>query len=576
MTSEAYQKAGRPGTTTGGVMIMAISCLSALLLIAALVYAAGIGQRHTAALAAADCEPGLTPAGQQCTTQPMMAAEYRAMLAPASQQLATDAVAYAANEGDHLAVAEAALTAESAAERALGRSLAAFPFPPAIAPIAKGLIEANQTRATLTAEQARSSSLTRLRSFDHQVQLADAAVETEMKLVAAAVDAPLPGALGRHIDHGGSQLRTPKSLYQLKCRSYCAVITSKPHPARWQGWGAEMADNSAWSRAGARRPEPSWPTVIATTIRLWVSRHPVAGLKITGWRLLALVACAVLAISAAVAAVVVGTTATATTASSPARPPIQAGSAGSQISVSLQAATAARASAAGWIAGQVSPNAIVACDPAMCAALQVSGVAAGRLLMLGTSASDPLGSDLVVATPALRSQFGARLASVYAPAVIASFGSGAARIDIRAVAADGTAAYDSALTADRSARIAAGEQLIGNRNIAMTAAARAVLRAGQVDPRLLATLAVLAAQQPLRILAFGDPSPGVSAAIPLRSVELAPDKAGTHAAARLRTMLSFLQAQQPPFLPTTAALVHQSALSVEYAAPSPLGLLSGN
>jgi hypothetical protein len=334
-----------------------------------------------------------------------------------------------------------------------------------------------------------------------------------------------------------------------------------------------MADNGAWSHAGARRPEPSWPTVIATTIRLWVGRHPVAGLKITGWRLLALVACAVLAVSAAVVAVVVGTT---STAASPARPPIQARSAGSPISVSLQAATAARASAARWIAGQVSPNAIVACDSAMCAALQASGVAAGRLLVLGTSASDPLGSDLVVATPALRSQFGARLASVYAPAVIASFGSGAARIDIRAVAADGTAAYDSALTADRSARIAAGDQLIGNRNIAMTAAARAVLRAGQVDPRLLAALAVLAAQQPLRILGFGDPSPGASAAIPLRSVELAPAKAGTHAAARLRTMLSFLQAQQPPFLPTMAALVHQSALSVEYAAPSPLGLLSGN
>ena len=331
-----------------------------------------------------------------------------------------------------------------------------------------------------------------------------------------------------------------------------------------------MADNGAWSRPGARRSEPSWPTVIATTIRLWVSRHPVAGLKITGWRLLALVACAVLAVSAAVAAVVVGTT-----AASPARPPIRASSAGSQTSVSLQAVAAARSSAARWIAGQVSPSAIVACDPAMCTALQASGVAAGRLLMLGTTASDPLGSDLVAATPALRSQFGARLASVYAPVIIASFGSGAARIDIRAVAADGTAAYDSALTADRSARIAAGEQLIGNHHIAMTAAARAVLRAGQVDPRLLSALAALAAQQPLRILAFGDRSPGASAAIPLRSVELAPAKAGTHTAARLRTMLSFLQAQQPPFLPTMA-LVHQSALSVEYAAPSPLGLLSGN
>jgi hypothetical protein len=330
-----------------------------------------------------------------------------------------------------------------------------------------------------------------------------------------------------------------------------------------------MADNSAWPHGGARRAEPSWPTVIATTIRLWVGRHPVAGLKITGWRLLTLVACAVLAVSAAVAAVVVGTT-----AASPARPRAQA--AGSQISVSLQAATAARTTAAGWIAGQVSPSAIVACDPAMCAALQAGGVAAGRLLVLGTSASDPLGSDLVVATPALRSMFGARLASVYAPVVIASFGTGAARIDIRAVAADGSAAYDSALAADRSARIAAGEELIGNHRIAMTAAAATALRAGQVDPRLLAMLAALAAQQPLRILAFGDPSPGASAAVPLRSLELAPADTGTRAAARLRTMLSFLQAQRLPFLPMTAALVHQSALSIEYAAPSPLGLLSGN
>jgi hypothetical protein len=331
-----------------------------------------------------------------------------------------------------------------------------------------------------------------------------------------------------------------------------------------------MADNNAWSHAGARRPEPSWPKVIATTVRLWVGRHPVSELKITGWLLLALLGCAVIGVSAVVTEVALGTGHASPAATS------RASTASAPVSVSLQAATAARSSAAQWIAGQVSPSAIVACDPAMCAALQASGVGAGRLLALGTSASDPLGSDLVVATQALRSQFGARLASVYAPVVIASFGSGAARIDIRAVAADGTAAYDSALAADRSARIAAGEQLIGNRRIAMTTADQAVLRAGRVDPRLLAMLAALAAQQPLRVLAFGDPSPGASTAIPLRSAELAPAAAGTHAAARLQTMLAFLRAQQQPFLPATAALAHGSALSVEYAAPSPLGLLSGN
>jgi hypothetical protein len=340
-----------------------------------------------------------------------------------------------------------------------------------------------------------------------------------------------------------------------------------------------MVDNDTWwARTEPRRPpEPSWPKVIATTIRLWASRHPVARLKVTGWGLVALLAGAGLVVAAAIAAAVLigaGTTTTTTTTSTT-QPSSQTDGAGTAIPVSLQAAAAARASAARWIAGQVSSVAVIACDPAMCAALQQSGVGSGRLLVLGTSTPDPLGSDLVVATPALRSQFGARLASVYAPVVIASFGSGPARIDVRAIAPDGTAAYESAVAADRSARIAAGDQLIGNRHLVMTAAARAALQAGQVDPRLLTVLAALASQQPVRIVAFGDPSPG-AAAVPLRSVELAPVKAGAHAAAELRTMLSFVQAQRQPYLPATAAIVHQTALSVEYAAPSPLGLLSGN
>jgi hypothetical protein len=173
-------------------MIMISSCLSALLLIGAISYALGTGGRERAALAAAGCEPTLTPSMQPCTTQPILASQYLAVITPATQQLNTDAAAYAASEGGHLAVAEAALKAEVTSERALDASLTAFAFPPAIAPLARALIRANQARATLTAEQARSSSLSRMRSFDHQVQLADAAVQTQMRLVRNAVDTPLP------------------------------------------------------------------------------------------------------------------------------------------------------------------------------------------------------------------------------------------------------------------------------------------------------------------------------------------------------------------------------------------------
>jgi hypothetical protein len=40
-------------------------------------------------------------------------------------------------------------------------------------------------------------------------------------------------------------------------------------------------------------------------------------------------------------------------------------------------------------------------------------------------------------------------------------------------------------------------------------------------------------------------------------------------------MLSFIAAQQQPYRPLRASLVGTSALTVEYAAPSPLGLLGG-
>jgi hypothetical protein len=173
--------------SAGGIILMVTSSLSALLLIAALIYSTGIGQRHLAALAAADCEPNLSPSGQQCTTVQMLTSEYMAILTPTSQQQSTDVSAYTANERDNLAAAKAALAAEVTSERAFDTSMANFPFPPAVVPTATAMIQADQALAKLTAEQAGSPSLTRLRSFDHRVQVATAAVETEMKLLRKAL-----------------------------------------------------------------------------------------------------------------------------------------------------------------------------------------------------------------------------------------------------------------------------------------------------------------------------------------------------------------------------------------------------
>jgi hypothetical protein len=173
--------------SAGGLILMVTSSLSALLLIAALIYSTGIGQRHLAALAAADCEPNLSPSGLQCTTVQMLTSEYMAILTPNSQQLSTDVSACTANERDNLAAAKAALAAEVTSERTFDTTMANFPFPPNVVPTAKAMIQADQALATLTAEQAGSSSLTRLRSFDHRVQVATAAVKTELKLLRKAL-----------------------------------------------------------------------------------------------------------------------------------------------------------------------------------------------------------------------------------------------------------------------------------------------------------------------------------------------------------------------------------------------------
>ena len=65
---ETYARGGQEQTTAGSVILVAISLLTAFLVIAGLGYAAGTGGRHKAALAAAGCEPNLSPSGLQCTT----------------------------------------------------------------------------------------------------------------------------------------------------------------------------------------------------------------------------------------------------------------------------------------------------------------------------------------------------------------------------------------------------------------------------------------------------------------------------------------------------------------------------
>lgn len=246
----------------------------------------------------------------------------------------------------------------------------------------------------------------------------------------------------------------------------------------------------------------------------------------------------------------------------------------------LSSAAIVRAQAARWVAREISKSAIVACDAVMCTELFNQGIVASNLLVLAPSAPSPLGADVVIASPALRSQFGKRLAREYAPTVIASFGTGKTRVDVRVIASDGAAAYEQALTRDLVARQRYGGVLLRNGRISVSASARPDLIAGLVDPRLLMMLPVLASQHPIKVLGFYDRAPRSAQGVPLSGTELAgyDAAAGLPAGSYLRWLLVFLRGQRAPLLPTsvtTARVDGREIVRVQFSRPSPIGLLNG-
>jgi hypothetical protein len=336
--------------------------------------------------------------------------------------------------------------------------------------------------------------------------------------------------------------------------------------------------------AMSARAEPSWGRVLATTVKLRVERLRPAGhgpwrpgkqsrnrygsfrrtrnryhgplRRPVAWRWRLITVALALALGVIAALQFAGVfTRTAT----PGAPPVRGASPAGPVSP----AAAAQSQAATWIASQVSGDAIIACYPVMCAALQAQGVLAGRLMPMRPGTVDPAGANVMVTAPSVSSTYAA-------PALIASFGSGQARIEVRATEAGGAAEYAAALRADLAARKSAGAQLLRNWHITFTAQDATRLRAGQVDTRLLATLAALAAQYSFQVTAFGDASPG--AAVPLREVTITAGPGGT---VDLKAALALVREQTAPYLPARAALAASgAALSIEFAAPGPLGLLT--
>jgi hypothetical protein len=378
--------------------------------------------------------------------------------------------------------------------------------------------------------------------------------------------------------------------------------------------GADVSPNGVVGRATVRQAEPapdpetwlkavepSWGRVLATTISLWLSRRLPSGrigcrhsaaqrsrtwFRWPSWRLrhpsarglrLSILVLALIAVAVTVLRFTVISSPAARPSSTGSPRPTVAEKGAARADAALRAAAQVRSQAAAWIAEQVNSSETVACDPAMCAALRARGIATNRLLPLQQAATGSSGAGVIVSSSAVRGQSGSWLGDNEAPVLIASFGSGNNVIEVRAAAPGGA----GALQADLAARRSAGTQLLRSRRIEVSTQAAEQVQLGDVDTRLLVTLVGLASLQPLRVIAFADASPGGQvpfAAAPFRQVIIASVGSRIAAARFAAEALAMMHAQRPPYQPAQVAVIgvvaNQVELRVEFAAPSPPGLLS--
>jgi hypothetical protein len=233
-----------------------------------------------------------------------------------------------------------------------------------------------------------------------------------------------------------------------------------------------------------------------------------------------------------------------------------------------------RNEAVAWVVDQVSRSTIVACDPQVCADLESKRFPGANLLWITPQSPDPLVAGLVVSTAAVRAQFRDRLATVWAPAVIAAFGSGNARIEIRLEYPGGAKSYNAHQGSYLRARKLRDHQLLNNRSIKLSAKATAQLRSGEIDPRLPELLATMVHFYPVRILDFGGQSPGGGPASLLRSMDLATTSPPAHLTTSkyIAWMRSFINAQRTLYHSALSQITLPAggAVRIGFGAPSPL------
>ena len=229
--------------------------------------------------------------------------------------------------------------------------------------------------------------------------------------------------------------------------------------------------------------------------------------------------------------------------------------------------------AAQWVTANLPSGATVLSDADVDAEFERVGSPVQHAAVDGAGATDLAWRDYdyLVSTEGLRSSADAAVSeAIESSSLLASFGAQPRQIEVRRLEPKGR----EVVQARREAQAAAGAQLARNPRLVATAEARALLRDGAVDPRLLVLLAAAADRHELTIADFparaGEES-GLRRTVTITAVDAqAPE--GTAPGTALR---SWLDGQQAPFAPASAASAEGAlVIGFDIAADAPVGFLA--
>ena len=172
-----------------------------------------------------------------------------------------------------------------------------------------------------------------------------------------------------------------------------------------------------------------------------------------------------------------------------------------------------------WIEANLSRQSPLTADASVADALALAGFTTDKFPAAGRWDAN----RIVVSTPAIHGDITRHLAASAArisSVPVAVFGPATRQVEVRMIVSGSASSLEHRMARDASDRVTAGKALLANRRLTADSEPRQVLRAGGLDLRATAVLALLATKADVHITQVGLDTPEAAAGSPARTVTL--------------------------------------------------------